>query len=155
MNYTCDILTQAFVRYRKIIGTLTVRKFKTRLSTINEMEGKKKKSWRSDPQFEGNLEVVHVNLKNPCETKPYLGMDESCKYTILISVQFLIKMIKFPDTLSIIESEATLESFSIWGILRGLESFSQLLFVNEKDLAVSYKNKTTIQSFIYTNLITD
>lgn len=80
VNHTCDILTQAFVRYRKIIGTLTMRKLKARLSTVNEREGKKnKKSWRSDPQFEGNLEVVHVNLKNPCETKPYLGMDESCK----------------------------------------------------------------------------
>lgn len=81
VNHTCDILTQAFVRYRKIIGTLTTRKLKARLSTVNDREGKKnKKSWRSDPQFEGNLEVVHVNLKNPCETKPYLGMDESCKY---------------------------------------------------------------------------
>jgi hypothetical protein len=30
-------------------------------------------------QFQGSLNEVLVNLKNPCENLPYLGMDESCK----------------------------------------------------------------------------
>uniref|UniRef100_A0A182NNT6 beta-N-acetylhexosaminidase n=1 Tax=Anopheles dirus TaxID=7168 RepID=A0A182NNT6_9DIPT len=66
------------------------------------------RSWRSDPNWIGYLEEVKVDLKAPCETLPYLSMDE--EYTIIID-----------------DSQVQLSSFSIWGMLRALESFSQMV----------------------------
>ncbi|XP_055640408.1 beta-hexosaminidase subunit beta-like [Toxorhynchites rutilus septentrionalis] len=103
-NRTCDILEKAIERYQKLI--LSVGSDERRSSA--EVS---KKSWRSDPNFIGNLEEVKVNLKAPCEQLPYLGMDES--YELVID-----------------ETRASIDSFSIWGMLRGLESFSQLVVGN-------------------------
>lgn len=43
----------------------------------------------------------------------------------------------FTDDLKISESEGLLESNSIWGILRGIESFSQLLYLSPDGRAVN------------------
>lgn len=34
--------------------------------------------WRN-LNYNGQLEIVKINLKGPCEKMPYLGMDESCR----------------------------------------------------------------------------
>jgi len=70
------------------------------------------------------LHKLHVNLYAPCENEPYLGMDES--YTLTIG-----------NT-----SIGQLDSNSVWGILRGLESFSQL--VTKEDGTTPRINQTTI-----------
>uniref|UniRef100_A0A182JLR9 Beta-hexosaminidase n=1 Tax=Anopheles atroparvus TaxID=41427 RepID=A0A182JLR9_ANOAO len=114
-NYTCDILTKALQRYQKIviaIGNTTRRAMASRtfpLESGNSVHrSKRHRSWRTDPNFNGYLEVALVNLKAPCETLPHLSMDEN--YTITVD-----------------DSQAVLSSYSIWGILRALESFAQMV----------------------------
>jgi len=103
-NYTCDIVNAAFERYHRIIATQSVH-FRRYQTTV---PGKRKRQYRVHPLFSGNLGELNVVLRSPCEVKPYLGMDES--YSLAIN-----------------NGSSVLESKSVWGILRGLESFSQLL----------------------------
>lgn len=78
-----------------------------------------RRRYRSDPHYAGNLDELYVSLLSPCDDEPTLGMDES--YTLAVTNG----------------SIARLESNSIWGILRGLESFSQLLVVAGDGTAVN------------------
>lgn len=87
-------------------------------------------------QYVAQLDSLRVNLKSNCEKLPYLGMDESCAYSFDITNQHEYYFL-FLDDLTISDSEATLQSFSIWGMLRGLESFSQLLYVAPDSRSVS------------------
>ncbi|XP_025418569.1 beta-hexosaminidase subunit beta-like isoform X2 [Sipha flava] len=75
------------------------------------LKAKKTSQWlRRLPKnkIAGTLEKLNVKLLSPCEDYPSLNMDE--KYEIKIR-----------------KSGGTLMAKSIWGILRGLESFSQLI----------------------------
>ncbi|XP_058447014.1 beta-hexosaminidase subunit beta-like [Malaya genurostris] len=67
---------------------------------------------------------MKIDLKAPCESLPHLGMDES--YEIYIN-----------------DDQASIESHSIWGILRGLESFSQMVVLSDDGSALRI-NATTI-----------
>uniref|UniRef100_A0A1B0CZC5 Beta-hexosaminidase n=1 Tax=Phlebotomus papatasi TaxID=29031 RepID=A0A1B0CZC5_PHLPP len=109
---TCDILRDSFVRYKELIVAeaqrlrkneiKSARRSRERINRINYDD------WYDDDKFTGFLEAVTVNLEQPCEDSPYLGMDESYKFTLK-------------------DSEAVLQSSSVWGILRGLESFVQMI----------------------------
>uniref|UniRef100_A0A182LTR5 beta-N-acetylhexosaminidase n=1 Tax=Anopheles culicifacies TaxID=139723 RepID=A0A182LTR5_9DIPT len=82
------------------------------------------RSWRSDPNWGGYIEQVKVDLKAPCEDLPYLSMDE--EYTIIID-----------------DFQALLSSYSVWGMLRALESFSQMVVLSD-DGSMLRINSTTI-----------
>ncbi|XP_062545646.1 beta-hexosaminidase subunit beta-like [Armigeres subalbatus] len=124
VNQTCDILTKAVDRYQNIVLNVGNDSRRSLFSASGTNKIISRRSWRSDMNFNDYLEEVTLNLKAPCEKLPYLGMDES--YNIVIS-----------------ETRATIESFSVWGMLRGLESFSQLAVLSN-DGSMLYVNLTII-----------
>ncbi|CAH0551394.1 unnamed protein product [Brassicogethes aeneus] len=120
VNYDCSIIQQAITRYWLIINQQALGNFKPIQKLQNDLYKKEK-----HPNFEGFLDALNVNLTGSCkgDELPYFNMDES--YEIEISKQ-----------------RVELKSPSIWGILRGMESFSQLIYASE-DLTLKV-NFTTI-----------
>lgn len=116
---TCDIIDKAFERYSQIIAVISNNGRRRKKSTPVLISTPRKR-YRNDPFYAGNLDELHVGLLSSCDDEPYLGMDES--YTLAVNNG----------------SIATLESNSIWGILRGLESFSQLMVFAGDGTAVNY-----------------
>jgi hexosaminidase len=116
---TCDILDKAIDRYSQLI-LMQIRGYRERNdATNNDVE------FRTFDEEQGNLNEVIVHLKEPCDILPFLGMDESYSFDLT-------------------ETDARIEARTVWGILRGLESFSQLLYVSEdgKSLLI---NETSIE----------
>uniref|UniRef100_A0A182VFS0 Beta-hexosaminidase n=1 Tax=Anopheles merus TaxID=30066 RepID=A0A182VFS0_ANOME len=146
MNYSCDLLEKALDRYQKLvlsIGNTTRRAMHSRgyaFQSRNELSSAShaNRSWRSDANWAGYLEQVQVDLKAPCEELPHLSMDE--EYTINID-----------------DFQARLSSFSIWGMLRALESFSQMVVLSD-DGSMLRINSTTIDDgprFSHRGLLVD
>lgn len=103
----CDIIDEAIERYKGIIQTDAI-------IARYAGEGQPRKSVRDDASFKGTLTGLDIYLTNPCghngEHWPHLYMNES--YTLEIN-----------------ETSVTgsLLADSVWGVLRGLETFSQIL----------------------------
>ncbi|KAG6456375.1 hypothetical protein O3G_MSEX009696 [Manduca sexta] len=74
----------------------------------------------------GKIVRLDLKLTSPCEEYPYFGMDES--YNLTIATQSL------------------LVSNSVWGILRGMETFSQLFYLADVNYEVRI-NKTEIYDY--------
>ncbi|KAF7401317.1 hypothetical protein HZH68_007137 [Vespula germanica] len=106
-NENCDIINEAIERYKGIILT------EARIARIVG-EGQSRTSVRNDAFFKGTLTSLDIQLKNPCEHNgehwPHLFMNES--YTLEINEMSV---------------SASLSADSVWGVLRGLETFSQIL----------------------------
>ncbi|CAH1787941.1 unnamed protein product, partial [Owenia fusiformis] len=86
------------------------------------------------------LEGIDLNIKSPCKVNGYPSAEENESYTISISVG----------------KRGSIEAETVWGALRGLETFSQLIWLtNEKFLQV---NVTTIRDwprFSYRGIMID
>lgn len=78
---------------------------------------------QGDMDLSERIQKLQVELTSECEDYPHLGMDEA--YTLTVS------------------SISTLSSASIWGIIRGLETFTQLFFATKDYRKVSIQ-KTEI-----------
>ncbi|XP_017761829.1 PREDICTED: beta-hexosaminidase subunit beta-like [Eufriesea mexicana] len=104
---TCDIVTDALERYKAIILT------DARIAKIST-QGQARSSARNNGTVKGTLSSLDIQLAEPCEKDgnhwPYLHMKES--YSLSIN-----------ET----STAANLAAESVWGVLRGLETFSQLL----------------------------
>ncbi|KAH3741648.1 hypothetical protein DPMN_048373 [Dreissena polymorpha] len=106
----CDIIDEAFVRYRKYIFGNDDRtlKFKTN-----------RKPRHGSIDQEAYLDTLQINIASGCDGYPSEESNEA--YTLMISQD---------------ASTATINANEVWGALRGLETFSQLVYQNDMGLAV-------------------
>lgn len=120
----CRILNEAFKRYSKIIGdslSILLRHGQSNRKYSHHHHHSPRQVL--DPtKF---LEHLEINFSGLCETLPYFGMNES--YRLEVDNQ------RAPRT-------AILSSRSVWGILRGLETFTQLLEVSEDGLSLAVRS---------------
>ncbi|KAF2878769.1 hypothetical protein ILUMI_27396 [Ignelater luminosus] len=123
----CDLLQNSLQRYLDIINGSTVSQ------PISKNLVQKRhyyKPWRADKNFMGYLDTLDVLLTDPCKDIDLPTHEMKEQYILNIT------------------SEGTgtvLSASTIWGILRGLETFSQLLHAtDEKALQI---NCTTIFDF--------
>ncbi|CAL4067414.1 unnamed protein product [Meganyctiphanes norvegica] len=113
-NNNCDILTEAVKRYKDIM-----------FNAPRAPKSKSRVSWHTASGFLGELTSMDVDLMEPCEELPHLDMYEGYNITV-------------------IDGSGTISSISIWGILRGLETFSQLLVPSGDAYLV---NATTVRDW--------
>ncbi|KAJ9580577.1 hypothetical protein L9F63_024244, partial [Diploptera punctata] len=123
LNETCDILEEAVNRYYDVISKTLTRSGSTSVH--------RHKYWKKDLMFQAYLDTLDIELMAPCEDLPYLHMDEHYELRI-----------NSPD----VPNSGLLTSQTIWGILRGLETFAQLLTIDE-DGVVLKVNSTSIMDF--------
>jgi hexosaminidase len=114
-NIGCpNFLNDAFTRYWTIIATSS--------SQLFEVRGRPQKNfWEADDNFVGYLDSLNVELSGACASeavRPDLGDDEM--YTLTISSE-----------------GSTLSASTIWGVLRGLETFSQLVYLEGESVSTS------------------
>jgi len=113
----CDILNAAISRYYKRVFPPSSSDTVSHLDTANRRQRRRvaRRELKNDPGYRGTLNTLNILMANPqgCEKLPHLDMDEH--YELKINA---------PDS----TGEAKLIAFSIWGILRGLETFSQLVY---------------------------
>ncbi|XP_019767408.2 beta-hexosaminidase subunit alpha [Dendroctonus ponderosae] len=115
---SCSFLTSALERYWDLLQQNSAR-LNQKLAKFSEQTG----------GFLGYLGELEVNLRGACvdDEYPSLSMDES--YELWVTA-----------------SRAELQSETIWGVLRGLETFSQLIYLGEDGLTLRL-NATTIEDF--------
>ncbi|XP_053617094.1 beta-hexosaminidase subunit beta-like [Plodia interpunctella] len=120
LNNTCDILNKAVERYSFTLRTFAYisrwSKRSVRTPQPNSRNGTKAKV----------IKQLEIELTSPCENRPYMGMDESYELTV--------------------NQTSYLKANSIWGILKGLESFSHLFYLTDDYTEVRI-NSTTILDF--------
>ncbi|XP_050293724.1 beta-hexosaminidase subunit alpha-like [Anthonomus grandis grandis] len=123
----CALLSNAFTRYFKILQQ-DAEMIKRRLSRMGKDQLKKARL-EKDNNFLGYLNKLTVNLTDLCNDNDYpsLNMDEAYK-------------------LWVTEDRTELQATSVWGILRGLDSFSQLIYLGEDGLTLRI-NSTIIKDF--------
>ncbi|XP_026320890.1 beta-hexosaminidase subunit beta-like isoform X2 [Hyposmocoma kahamanoa] len=78
---------------------------------------------------------LNVLLTEPCEEYPYLGMDESYELTISTS--------------------SKLQATSIWGIIRGLETFVQLFYSENKNVFIRGETIVDYPNYEHRGLLLD
>ncbi|CAH1363801.1 unnamed protein product, partial [Tenebrio molitor] len=137
-NIGCpDFLNDAFTRYWTIIATSSSLEQRGQLSEVERQP--QQKFWEADDNFVGYLESLNVQLTGECANEavlPDLGDNEN--YTLTISSE-----------------GSTLSAATIWGVLRGLETFSQLGYVERESLVVNATIITDFPKFPHRGLLLD
>lgn len=125
-SFSCDVITLAFDRYHKIIFNPDAYEINQGKPVSRKIKQKKSKSYVKSTRNESLLNKAVINVEQACEDYPTLESDES--YTLEVT-----------DSIAIVNSKTS------WGMLRALETFSQLVFENEYgELLI---NETFIQDY--------
>jgi hexosaminidase len=135
-NIGCpDFLNAAFTRYWTIIASLPSQR-----GQLSEVGRQPQKKFREvDDNFVGYLDSLNVELTGACANEavqPDLGDNE--KYILTINSE-----------------GSTLSASTIWGVLRGLETFSQLVYLEEESLVVNATIITDLPKFPPRGLLLD
>ncbi|CAG9813344.1 unnamed protein product [Phaedon cochleariae] len=125
-NAKCTLLHDAVLRYQSIISGL-YESVDENLKFVSHQHHKKE--WLSDNNFIGHLESAIVDLSGSCDDNDYPSQDMKENYSINIT----------PDN-------AEIQSSTIWGILRGLETFSQLIYIADDYVSLRI-NTTSISDY--------
>ena len=111
---SCDIIASAIERYQPLF-------FPPKLDM-------------QQPPADGDkvLQSLTLTLRGDTQCPKYIQLDsdESCEYhrhSSRISPSLRV------DTLTIAREIATVEASTVWGLLRGLETFSQLIYIDEQN----------------------
>lgn len=125
-DHTCDILFEAKNRYEDIIRAM---------SSVPCTPGTEY-DYNDDSNDIPKVKISNftLNLARECEKYPHLKMDESCKYIVAWRFPAHIEF-KPTDLIDILAHE--IRAHSIWGMLRGLESFSQLIIPDTNEMVIS------------------
>ncbi|KAJ8980186.1 hypothetical protein NQ317_011431 [Molorchus minor] len=122
----CSLLENAFSRYHRILSNDYQ---KARNNFDFETNLYHKKLWLTDDNYIGYLDTLNVYLFGPCEDNAYPTFNMSEDYLLVLS-----------------NGTAELSSNSTWGILRGLETFSQLTYLGEDTITLRI-NSTLITDY--------
>ncbi|CAG9764281.1 unnamed protein product [Ceutorhynchus assimilis] len=122
----CGFIQNALNRYFKILQENQVILDK---QTKHRGIYKYKKSWVQDDDYQGYIDCLTVNLTGGCDNNLYPDIDMDEKYKLWVT----------PD-------RTELQATSIWGILRGLETFSQLVYLGDDGLTLRI-NATVIKDY--------
>ncbi|KAJ8944945.1 hypothetical protein NQ318_013093 [Aromia moschata] len=88
-----------------------------------------KKLWLSDDNYLGYLSTLNVSLHGPCVEDEYPSFSMSEEYTLVVT-----------------DRTVELSSNTTWGILRGLETFSQLIYRGDDTITLRI-NSTVIMDY--------
>ncbi|XP_063239330.1 beta-hexosaminidase subunit alpha-like isoform X2 [Bacillus rossius redtenbacheri] len=119
-GHTCALLQEALQRYSAVL--------RAHVASGGGAPGRS--SWRHQPRVQ-SLGQLQVRLMAACASEPSLHMDEHYELRV-----------NSPD----LPGSGLLTSQSVWGILRGLETFSQILHRDESGKALRV-NSTAIMDF--------
>ncbi|XP_072385897.1 beta-hexosaminidase subunit alpha-like [Diabrotica undecimpunctata] len=122
-RYTCSLIKDAIVNYEYLITKGGV----SDSNKIKVHKNKLEKTWLQDSAYLGVFDKLEVRLDTPCDGNEYPSENMMEAYTIRVS-----------------EHEKLINSSSIWGILRGLESFSQMVYIGDKGLSLRI-NRTFVE----------
>ncbi|XP_076268344.1 beta-hexosaminidase subunit beta-like [Rhynchophorus ferrugineus] len=125
-NKTCDFLLSSLKRYWNIIqGNVEILDNQRR----HHPDRYNKKSWLNDDAFSGYLDHLNINFGEKCPDDPYPGADMDESYHLYVQ-----------------ENKFQLDAATIWGILRGLETFSQIVYVGDDGLTLQVNSTEIVDS---------
>ncbi|XP_060535041.1 beta-hexosaminidase subunit alpha-like [Cylas formicarius] len=130
---SCEILENAFERYWKILQENSVPESVKAYAS-------RTRAWLQDVSFLGYIDELNVTLRGRCEDNEFPSNDVVEEYTLQIA-----------------KGNFELSATTIWGVLRGLETFSQLSYYS-KDEEYLRVNATIIVDyprFKYRGLLLD
>ncbi|KAL7291143.1 hypothetical protein TKK_0015060 [Trichogramma kaykai] len=113
VNQNCDILQEALERYENL------------MRTEFGFDSSRREPSAADEDCKSTISQLRVDLQDSSECAKYPRIDSNEQYQLSIGNNAL----------------AYLSADSIWGILRGLETFSQLLYRNETQKSIHVRGQ--------------